>query len=491
MKSITNCLMRMMMLFTFITLLNCGSDSIETSPEIIEQETEEQEEEEEQENVETITINSIEELTKVLAKSDINVVMTPGVYAIGPDDVTSGLLPDSTIFEITGKNCNYDFTGVTFEFDTAIFRSYGKVEVIEMRVVGQNNVIKNLTMADIGDGNPYKTALGVQLDGLDNRIEGLHISARGSFPYGYGDIFGKGAGSVIFHYKHSSILVRGERNHLKNCTVVQKCYGHGVFVQGGIDTLIEGCHLYGDTPRTTDDVLAELGTGSRADQVGFMTAWGYKLTAGWMFSKQEDGIRAYNTGAHYLTGETTHTKNMRVLDCTINNFRSGVTIGFCDGIKYVENCVATGTENAFWVGSEGVVKNCSGDAIYGPLYATAYSTDSNSSIDLTLIDSEREVYGRHPVLYLGGNGLTVSLKSTETNPKKNIDILVSGIRQSIRFEEGRDATYYKQDAINMVLKNHTNYSVILNENSKSSTVESCANVVNNGTGNTITNVTCN
>lgn len=184
-----------------------------------------------------------------------------------------------------------------------------------------------------------------------------------------------------------------------------------------------------------------------------------------MFSRHEDGIRAYNTGAPYIAGETTHTKNMRVLYCTNNNFRSGVTIGFCDGIKYVENCVATGTENAFWIESEGVVKNYSGDVIYGVLYVTEYSTDSNSSIDLTLIDSEREVYGRYPVLYLGGNGLTVSLKSTETNPKENIDILISGIRQSIRFEEGRDAIYYKQDDINILLKNITSYPVVLNEKS--------------------------
>jgi hypothetical protein len=472
-------------------LLNCGSPSeqIELVPEIIIEE-EEEEEEEETDN-ETIVISSIKELNDVLGKSDLNVEMTAGTYKIGPDDVTSGLLPNATIFEFTGENCNYDFTGVTFEFDTAIFKSYGKIEVIEMRIVGQNNVIKNLTMSDIGDGNPAKTVLGVQLDGLDNRIEGLHISARGSFPYGYGDIFGKGAGSVIYHYKHSSILVRGERNHLKDCKIVQKSYGHGIFVQGGIDTVIEGCNLYGDTPRTTDDVLAEAGSGSRADQVGFMTVWGYKLTAGWMFSKQEDGIRAYNTGAHYLTGETTHTKNIRVLDCTINNFRSGVTVGFCDGIKYVENCVATGTENAFWVSSEGYLKNCSGDAIYGPLYASAYSTDENSSIDFTLIDSDKDVYGKHPVMYLGGSGLNVSLKSTETNPKENIDILVSGIRQSIRFEEGRNDTYFKQDAINMVLKNHTTYPVVLNEKSSSSAVETCSLVIDNGSDNTITKVSCN
>jgi hypothetical protein len=69
--------------------------------------------------------------------------------------------------------------------------------------------------------------------------------------------------------------------------------------------------------------------------------------------------------------------------------------------------------------------------------------------------------------------------------------LISGIRQSILFEEGRDDTYFKQDAINMVLKNHTTYPVILNEKSSSSIVESCSRVIDNGSDNTITKVSCN
>lgn len=472
------------LLFVSVICLNCENDDIVVEEEELRERVKEVDDD-------VIIVNSIKELNAVLFKSDIDVKMTPGIYSIGPDDVTSGLLPNAYIFEITGENCNYDFTDVIFEFDTAIFKSYGNVNVTELRVVGRNNVVKNLTMTDIGDENPRHTVLGVLLDGLDNRIEGFHMSPRGSFPYGYGDIFGKGAPTVIVHYKHSSILIRGERNHVKNCTIVQKTYGHGIFVQGGIDTLIEGCHLYGDDTRTTDDVLAEAGTGSRADLVDFMTNWGYTLTPGWMFSKQEDGIRAYNTGAHYITGETTQTQNMRVIDCTINNFRSGVTIGFCDGIKYVENCVATGTENGFWVGSGGEIVNCSGDAVYGPLYATNYHTDGDSKIDLTIIDSENEVYGDHPVMYIGGSGHDITLKSTETNPKENIDILVSGTRLSIRLLEGRDDTYYKQDADNITLKNNTTYPVIINENGSNSTIESCADITDNGSNNTITTGICN
>lgn len=427
-------------------------------------------------------ISSITELNSLLTQDNVNAVMIPGTYTIGPDDFTSGLLPNATLFEFSGSNSIYDFTGVTFAFDTNIFRSYGNVSVTEIRVAGQKNVIKNLTMEDIGTVVPRRTALGIQLDGLDNRVEGVHMTVRGSFPYGYGDIFGKGSGYVIKHYKHSAILVRGERNHLKNCTIIHRAYGHGIFCQGSIDALIEGCTLEGETS-TSDAVLAE--TSGPAFEKGFMTVWGYKLTPGWTFSLHEDGIRAYNNGAHHITGVSTNTKNMRVIDCTVKNLRSGVTIGFCDGEKYVENCTAIGTESGFWVGSNGEIVNSRGDAIYGPLYATDYQNDKNSKINLTIIDNDNDVYGSHPSIFIGGSGHNVTLKSTETNTKDNYKILIAGIRLGMRFVEGRDAKYYDQSASNITLNNESGYPVVLEGRSTSSSIQSCGVVTGNGTNNTV------
>jgi hypothetical protein len=475
-----------MLLFASVLLWNCGSnfDNDTSEPNFIF-------EEEEVRTDGKILVSSIKELNRVLLKSNIDVIMAPGTYNIGPEDVESKLIIKPTFFEVLGENCTYDFTGVTFEFDTEIFRSFGSVAVHEFRVVGKNNVVKNLTIADIGDTPPSKTALAVLLDGLDNRIEGFHISARGSSPYGYGDVFGKGAPTVLSHKKHASVLIRGERNHLKNCTIVQKTYGHGIFVQGGIDTLIEGCELYGDETRTSDSILAEEGTGTRADGVDFMTVWGYRLTPGWMFSKHEDGIRAYSTGPHYITGETIHTTNMIVRDCTIRNFRSGVTIGFCNDTKIVENCVATGTEGAFWVGTLGEVINCKGDAAYGSVYGTAYQHDRDSKIDITLVDAGNVKYGDHPLMYLGGSGHDVTLKTEETSPSQNSELMISGENRSIRFEQGREDTYYKQSSNNISLTNHTSYPITLGTDAANSIVETCAPATDGGTANSITTVTCN
>ncbi len=436
------------------------------------------------------TVTSINQLVTYLNKDNVNIKMSPGTYEIGPGDVTSGLLPNATIFEFSGSNSTYDFTDVKFEFDTEIFKSYGKVEVIEIRVLGNNNVLKNLTMEDIGDGNPYKSALGIKLDGLDNKLEGFHMTIRGSFPYGYGDLFGKGSGPVIFHYKHSALLVRGERNHVKGATIIHRAYGHAIFVQGGIDTLIEDCYIEGEL-RTTDDVLLEEGTGTRADDVDFMTVWGYKVPPGYMFSLQEDGIRAYNNGSHYLTGETTNTKNMTVKNCTMKAMRSGVTIGFCDNIKYVENCTAIGTENAFWVGSGGEVVNCKADAAHGVAYSTDYKTDSGAKVDITLIDSEYEYYGKHPLVYLGGSNHEVTINSERENTHNEGYLRVSGIRNGMRYFGDRDPKYFDQAASNIVLTNYTENPIVLDEECDNATIVSCASVSDDGTNNNVSKLyTC-
>lgn len=434
--------------------------------------------------MEYTTVNTIAEFITTLNQNDVNIKLAPGVYKFGPDDVTSGLIPYHEMIVFRGNNSNYDFTGVTFEFDTQLFREYGNAEVVELRLFGNNITVKNLTIIDTGTAHPLFRARNIHLDGLDNTIDGFNISSKGSFPYGYGDVFGKGSTYVIKHYKHSTILIRGERNYLKDCTITQKCYGHGIFVQGGIDTVIEGCHLIGEV-RTTDDMLAEEGTGTPADNVNFMSVWGHKITPGSMFSLQEDGIRAYNTGPHYITGEIIHTSGMKVIDCTIAKFRSGVTIGFANNEKLVKNCEATGTENAFWVGSSGTIIDSRGDAVYGPIYSSQYESDKNCQIELTFIDKGYEKYGSHQAAYLGGTNQNITLKSSETNTNSSLNIAISGTKTGLRFLGG-----VEHKATSNTLINQTGYPVILGSNSIGCTVQSCASVTDHGLTNSIKQLNC-
>jgi hypothetical protein len=419
----------------------------------------------------SIKVSSIGELQNYLQADNVSIRMEPGTYRIAVKDVECGHYQEPMLLQFAGSHSTFDFTGVTIEVETGVFQSFGKVSVQEIAVTGKHLVLQGLTLVDIGQTHPKHKAQSVLLDGADNRIEGFHVTTRGSYPYGYGDIFGKGGPYVIKHYKHSAILVRGDRNHLKNCTVIQRAYGHGIFCQGSIDAVIEGCYVEGEM-RTTDEVLAEKGTGSPADQVNFKSIWGYRVPPGWMFSLQEDGIRAYNTG-RTLSGGERRTKNLKVINCTVKNMRSGVTIGFCDGDKLVQNCSVIGNENGYWVGSGGRIIDCEGDARFGPLYSNNYQQDKNSVVDLTLLDSS-DAYGNDLIAYIGGKNHKITLRSETPRANSEMHLQLGGIRTGLRFHE-INPKYNDFSATNIQLNNISPYPVVVSSKSSFKTQESYRN----------------
>ena len=443
-----------------------------------------------------VTVDSFAGLKPYLNAANHDVTMVPGTYRITPADCGSsgsGLFPTAPLLECTATNSTYDFTGVTFEIETDVFQSFGSTDVKEVAVMGDDLVLKNLTMIDIGNSRPQKTALGVLLDGRRNRVEGFNVTVRGSQPYGYGDIFGKGSGYVIKHFKHAAILVRGEDNHLLGCKVFQRAYGHGIFCQGSQRAVIEGCYVEGET-RTTDDVLAEAGSGSAADGVGFVTNWGedengqngYVLPPGWMFSCQEDGIRAYNTGVGLEGTNTVNTTDMQVIDCTVYKMRSGVTIGFCNNTKHVENCVALGTEGGYWVGTYGEIVNCAGNAVYGKLLGNAYQTDRDSVADLTVLDNAGR-YGNTILAYVGGTRHNITLRSRDAYVDPELRIMLAGIRDGMR-EVVVNPKYNDFSATDVLLTNLTQYPVVLGTNSTGTSGQTGGSVVDYGTANHLTPV---
>lgn len=432
-----------------------------------------------------IGVTSLSELKTYLDKDKVNIKMKPGTYVFNTDNCgESKLFSDPTLILITGSKCTYDFTGVTFEFDTEIFTSYGRVEVIEFQLVGKDNVVKNLTMEDIGNTTPTRTALCLSLDGEDNRIEEFTATTRGSAPYGYGDMFGKGRGATIRLHKHGGCQFRGINNHLLNCKFYLHTYGHGIFIQGAKNALVEGCHVEGEL-RTTDEVLAEAGTGSPADELDFMTQWGYRIEPGATFSLQEDGIRCYSKGIIYGTdGEHTDTKGTRVIDSTVKFMRTGVTIGWDRGEKYVENCTALGTESGFWVGSDAMVVNCRGDASVGPLYSEDVRRDG-STIELTLLDNVIPKHGETPTFYLAGDDHEFILRDGTTSFDPEMKIQVGGTRLGHRWRADSNQKPPYFEASNISIENLTAYPLILSENTSRTRGKSHGEITENGSNNKV------
>jgi hypothetical protein len=399
------------------------------------------------------------------------------------------LFSDPEILLFTGSNCTWDFTDVKFEFDTEILSAYDSW-VVEFWPVGDSCVFQNLTMEDIGMSTPTDGAEAIHLDGADNRIEGFHITARGSYPYGYGDIFGKGGGSVISHQKHPGVLVRGERNHLLNDTVIMRSYGHGIFMQGSEDALIENCYVEGEL-RTISEVLEEDGTNSAADNVDFLTVWGYYLTEleyDYRFSLQEDGIRCYTTGTNYGDTTSRSTTGTQIKNCTVVKMRSGVTIGWDYTDKVVENCKVLGCETGFWFGSDAEATGCSGDASVGPLISEDVAR-SNSNIELTLLDNYVEKIGNTPYFFFAGDGHSLTLNDGTTSFNSDIELQVGGTRYGHRWLEGSDEEPITRSATNLTFINNTKYPVVLEDNASDNEISSCGTVTDNGSDNSVTLMT--
>lgn len=443
------------------------------------------------------TVNSLAELRPYLKESNADVKLAPGTYNITAKDAANGQFPDETLilnrtasvlllFE--GSNSRYDFTGVTIKVETAVFRAYGSNQVYEIQIVGNDNVLENLTLIDDGsvhDG-PNRGALNIVIDGARNRVEGFHVTAKGSFPYGYGDAFGKGGGPVIAHQKHSACLIRGESNHVKNCTFIHRTYGHCIFMQAASNPKIEGCYVEGEL-RTTDDMLAEAGTGSPADKVNFESVWGYKVPRGYMMSTGEGGIRAYNAGETVIDGVEYDrgTSNPTILNCTIVRMRAGVTLTHATGTKYVEGCTTIECERGYAIGS-GQIVNCKSDAKYGPAFAVDYQSDRGVTADITLLNSDNSYNGSKHIASIIGSNHNITFRSEDVTADQALLIEVGGDNRTI----GKIAEDDNYSANNITINNLTNYPLILEPESSNVSGKSCGPVTNGGSNNSIQSAEC-
>lgn len=451
----------------------------------------EEEEEEGGEDLVYRTVNTIAELNTTLNQNDVNIKLAPGTYTFGPNDIQSGLIPNAQMFVFRGNNSNYDFTDVIFEFDTELWSSYGSEEVVQLRLYGENIMVKNLKVVDIGTSAPTFRGRNMHLDGVNNTVDGFYISASGSYPYGYGDLFGKGGGSTINHRKHSVMLIRGEGNTLKNTTLISKTYGHVVFIQGGKDVLIDNVYVEGDDMRTTDDILAEEGTGSPADNVDFKTVWGFKVPAGYMISKQEAGFRSYEYADHYSgNGVKTYTENVTIKNCTAKHVRSGYNLVFGKGTMLMENCTSIENESGFSIQKGGRIINCTSDAKYGPVYSSAYDNDSDITADITITNSE-DSYGTHPIAYIGSSKQNITFNSDEKNVPQGRSIQLGGDQGDLRHLEGANSGQNNQSATSSLIINSTNFPLELTSSATGNAIHSCGTVTDNGSANSISKLNCN
>jgi hypothetical protein len=333
-----------------------------------------------------VQVSSLEELAQCAAQSNQSVKMAPGVYRMAeyltetviseiPHEATGGR-PPVWMLRFSGDNNRFDLRGVTLEIDTAL---YAKLPAGYTRCVflsGNNNVFEGLTIRNVGQDTGSNGNI-MSVWGEDNLVENVTLHVFGSFPHGYGDLLGKGGPNIVNPLlKQSGMMIGGKRNTVRRCKVFSRAFGHCFYIQNSEGARIEDCYAEGEM-RSTNDMLRD--TSGPAYDVNFRSVYEnrdgrYLITPGYIKSLSEDGFRTY--------GGCSHTT---ILNCTAVNTRAGFEIGGSEedtDKTIVENCVATGCERGYLLGSNVIVRNSRGDCAHGPLLYLRPSKNSDVELEL-------------------------------------------------------------------------------------------------------------
>ena len=367
-----------------------------------------------------VEVDSIEELRAAGSKSNQHVVMKPGTYVL--EDLIGGRVG----FEFTGSNNHFDLSGVTLVTPLRVFqgrdvnrrRSRGGLGTIEIRgdkvsFVGatfENTYAQPLDpVIDFGsynqnpDNYPSRGVTEMRLRGDDIRVEDCRFTVRGSYPYGYGNMYGIGDDPAVPLRKHCGILITGDRVILDGCYVKMEAFGHAIFVQGGDEIIVRNTEVEGEV-RPSNDFLEENDDGDLAKRFGHRIQWpenvkGLPVCGDHMINLTEDGIRAY-----------AGTGKMTVENCKVTKCRGGIklymaksaTITDCE----VRDCVIQG----FSIPSRGEIIRCKGNAAYGPLLYVHMDSHSSQKIDLEVLPAPHAM-GDHPLAAIKGQGHHIRLSS--------------------------------------------------------------------------------
>ncbi|MBX2848701.1 MAG: RICIN domain-containing protein [Acidiferrobacterales bacterium] len=441
-------------------------------------------------------IDSMAELENAFATSNGKFKMKPGYYT------ATKLLDDRvTILRTTANNSIYDFTGVTIDLPVKLLRTMSGAEHTHAswKMEGNNNTFIGGTFVNTyADGTTTITDWKAHNDNTDNRpggnnvylriwgdnatFEDMTFVVRGSFPYGYGEIYGKGTGSVFGKNKHSGIQIVGDGATLDGIHLSQFAFGHGIFMQGASDTSILNTHVIGEMRLGAD--MYNDGPDSLPDRSGYIQyepTWREgPIPKNKMFALAEDGIRSYSSGTK-IDGSSATTGSVRVENTTVTNTRGGLSIVSSSGQSYVNNVELRGNEGGFNLPrGGGDIVNSRSDAAYGEILAMPYGNESNWNVVITLIEADHQT-GDHYLANIAGAYHNITIRSDGKTPSTTRPIKVGYAWD--RWDVTGDTD--RHIARDMTITNHTEHDVELTEYSSGVSGSSEGDVIDFGSNNSV------
>ena len=413
----------------------------------------------------TVHVSNLRELREAVQKSNHTIVMKRGRYSL------TDLPSRRRSLACSGSNNTITLSGVYVNAPVgSTRRSY-------ITISGDNNTFRGGTFEDtyrnglktITDFSRYnkdrsRLARGLggsavfAITGDNNTVLGTTLTVRGSFPYGYGSIYGIGADTVYGLDKRCGILITGQGNTIDGCEVQQRAFGHGIYMQPPANrttirnTLVEG------VMRPSKDLYRE------TDPKDLPARSRYRLPLSRnrpipkdvMLPLAEDGIRAYSRSG-----------SVTVENCTVRRMRGGIRLYLARSAT-VKNSTAVDCGNTnFNLPNGGTVTGSAGNFSFCPLSDFRLSR-SRQKIELTILPSPRAV-GPHNLADILGDGHNIVFR-----------------RHQGPLDTDRRPIVVKGD--NSAIRNETEYRVVLDSSASGNTVVSFGPVTDLGRGNKVSRI---
>jgi hypothetical protein len=454
-----------------------------------------------------VKVSSVKELRQVMTKSHQQIVMAPGTY------VVSDLLDSRTVFHLSGSDNVYDLSGVILQIPLSTLRkmtSRGAHGRAAYRITGNRITLKGGTfentyddgtmeVTDFGSYNQnsmYHPAGGMNemsISGDDVQVIACKLTVRGSFPYGYGNIYGIGRGNVVGLKKHGGIHSTGDRLIIDGCQVKMESFCHAIFFTGGDGITVRNTFIEGGV-RPSNDLYQETNDGDLAKRFDYKIQWpesvrGLPIPRDHMLNLSEDGIRAYPGTGH-----------VTVDNCKVMKVRGGIKLYMAKGAK-VSNCqVLDCVIQGYSLPSRGTITHCSGNAAYGPLLYIHFDSHASQHIDLEVLPSPHAL-GDHPLAVIKGGEHCIRFTESGSSTPETLRPIIVGY--PLRFDflcvdypkvpagyEEHFARYAPKTyrASRITVNNGTAHPVVLGEQSRDNTITSLYSIRDYGTNNTLNTI---
>jgi hypothetical protein len=334
-----------------------------------------------------VEVSDLAGFAAAAAKDGQTIRLQPGTYRMADyltdavlEEIRAGFKPGGrppvAMMRLTGSNNRFELDGVILEIDTTLYPRLPQGGYTRcVMVTGGGNHIRGLVIRNTGPNDGSNGNI-LSVMGKGNTLENVTLHVNGSFPWGYGDLLGKGGPNLVPLRKQSGIQICGDDTTLRGCRVTSRAFGHCFYVQEARGVLFEDCHAEG-VMRPTAEMLRDVE--GPAFEKGFETVYRnrdgrYLIVPGYMKSLVEDGFRTYGNAGR-----------VRLVNCTAVNTRAGFEIGVNDHAKeksVLENCTATGCERGFLIGSNVIIRGSRGDITYGPLLYLRGGQGSDVELEL-------------------------------------------------------------------------------------------------------------